>query len=69
MSGTANTQRVYQLLAASYPEPIDRADLVRRLPMPSRALERALAKCMRCGVVRPMRPMVARQGFAYTVVL
>jgi DNA-binding transcriptional regulator LsrR (DeoR family) len=67
MSEQSITQRLHRLLAASYPEPIDRADLVRRLGLPVRALDRALERCRQAGVVRRVRPLSARHGYAYTV--
>lgn len=58
---------VHRLLAASHPEPIDRADVVRRLALPVKAVEYALAAGVRMGVLRRVRPMRSSRGYAYTV--
>lgn len=63
------TVRLHQLLAASHPEPVDRADLPRRLGVPLRSVDRALEHCLQAGAVRRVRCMSARQGYAYTVAL
>lgn len=67
MSAMPATVRVHQLLAASYPEPLDTCDLVRRLGLSRRAVEFALLQGVRSGQLRKGRPMCAPQGYAYTV--
>lgn len=67
MSATPNTLRVHHLLAASHPEPIDRKDLVRRLGLPDRVVERALAHGVQTQALRQVRCLSSRQGYAYTV--
>lgn len=68
MSGVSGPVRVHQLLAASWPEPLDKADVVRRLGLPRRTVELALFTGVRSGQMRMGRPMCARQGYSYTVV-
>lgn len=67
MSTTPATVRVHQLLAASHPEPLDTADLVRRLGLPRRAVELSILVGLRAGQLVRCRPMCAPQGYAYTV--
>ena len=67
MSTQPNTLKLHRLLAASYPEPIDHADLVRRLSLPARALDRAISHCVANGSVRRVRRLCACKGYAYTV--
>ena len=55
------------MLAASHPEPLDTADLVRRLCLPRRVVEYALLQGVRCGRLRKGRAMCARIGYSYTV--
>jgi hypothetical protein len=67
MSVLPNTVRVFALLAASYPEPIDPRDLCKRLAMPRKHMDLALLKCLQSGQVRRVAPMRAARGYAYTV--
>jgi hypothetical protein len=62
-----NPARLYALLAASYPEPIDGADLSRRTGMPRRVCEVALRQCLATQIVRRVRRLRAKDGYAYTV--
>jgi hypothetical protein len=61
------TVRVHQLLAESHPEPLDAADLERRLALPRRIVEFALSEGVRSGLLQRGRPMAAPCGYSYTV--
>ena len=67
MSKTPASLRVYRLLAASHPEPLGSADLVRRLSLSATVVEYALSVGERLGVIRRTRPMGSGRGFSYTV--
>jgi predicted DNA-binding transcriptional regulator len=60
-------ERIQRLLAESHPEPMERADLVRRLSLRPMAVSMAMVMLLQHGLVRRERLMVGRKGYAYTV--
>lgn len=59
--------RILWLLVQSYPEPIESADLARRLGLSPFAVSWALLQLIKDGQAKRSSPMVSRWGYAYTV--
>lgn len=64
---TPKPMRVYELLAASAPEPLHRCDLMRRLSLNRGTVNSAIEWLEKAKAIRRVWPMLPCHGYAYTI--